>query len=82
MGYHIIGSDLAEVTFIDEGTTVVLEDTGDTLKITNVGAYDATGIQFKTSGGTNTLFLQDDGSVGIGTASPGDYPDEKNNLVI
>ena len=82
MGYHIIGADLTEVTFIDQGTTVVLEDTGDTLKITNVGAFDATGIQFKASGGTDTLSIQDDGSVGIGTASPSDYPDEKNNLVI
>jgi len=33
MGYHIIGADLTEVTFIDNGTVVVLEDTTDTLEL-------------------------------------------------
>ncbi len=33
MGYHIIGADLTEVTFIDQGTTVVLEDSTDTLEL-------------------------------------------------
>jgi len=33
MGYHIIGADLTEVTFVDQGTTVVLEDSTDTLEL-------------------------------------------------
>ena len=33
MGYHIIGADLTETTFIDQGTTVVLEDVGDKLGV-------------------------------------------------
>jgi len=33
MGYHIIGADLTEVTFLDQGTTVVLEDIGDKLGV-------------------------------------------------
>ena len=65
MSYYIVGSDLTEVTFVDEGTTVVLEDTGDTLKITTVAAYDSNGIQFQTSGGTNTVLLKDDSTVEI-----------------
>ena len=33
MGYHVIGNELVEISWVDKGTTVVLEDSTDTLEL-------------------------------------------------
>ena len=45
----------------------------------SIARYSGTG--GKTVQGS-TVYVDDSGNLGVGTSSPGDYPDEKNNLVI
>ena len=33
MGYHVIGNELVEISWVDKGATVVLEDSTDTLEL-------------------------------------------------
>lgn len=63
MGYHVIGNELVEVSWVDKGTTVVLEDSTDTLSVTAIGAYDSNGITFQTSSGTAAITIDDSGHV-------------------
>lgn len=57
-----------------DGSKVLTADwdigTGRHIKLNDIQARDADGIGLKTDEGTTRLFIQDDGNVGIGTATP------------